>query len=86
MADNPDRPPLQNEGIVVAILNFFKSMTLTQVLILALAVIIAIPTYVLWRALNDESMLNTFLTRYEEFTNKTSCTLRIFILRGGGDT
>ena len=33
-----DQPPPQNEGMVVAILNFFKNMTLTQVLIIALLI------------------------------------------------
>ena len=33
-----------------------------------------------------ESLLNTFLSRFEEFTNdKISCTLRVASVRGGGD-
>ena len=82
-ADRPQQPP-PDRGL--SWLNWIASLTLTQVLIIALLVIIAIPTYILWRALNDASMLNTFLSRYEEFTNKTSCVLRVASLRGGGDT
>ena len=58
-------------------------MTLTHVLIIALLVAIAIPTYVLWRFLNDASMLNKWTSFYEELSNdKTSCTLRIASVRG----
>ena len=79
-------PPPDRVGQLGGLVNIVKSLSLTNVLIIALLVMLAVPTYILWRALNDESLLNTFLSRYEEFTSdKMSCTLRVASLRGGGD-
>jgi hypothetical protein len=81
----PPQPP-DHVGQVGGIVKIVQTITLTQVLIIALLVMIAIPTYILYRALNDESLLNTFLSRYEEFqSDKWPCTLRVASVRGGGD-
>jgi len=81
-------PPEQPDriGQVGGIVSIIQSMTLTHILILALLVALLAPTYVLWRAMNDQSMLNTFLSRYEEFADEHSpCILRVFSKRGSGD-
>jgi hypothetical protein len=58
-------------------------MTLTHVLIIALLICIAIPTYILYRFLNDASLLNKFTSFYEEIASEqTPCTLRIASQRG----
>jgi hypothetical protein len=90
MTETPPPPPAplqERVGLVGELVKIVQSITLTQVLTIALLVIIAIPAYVFWRAMNDASMLNKFLSRYEEVTSdKMSCTLRIVSLRGGDDT
>jgi hypothetical protein len=79
-------PPQDQVGTIAGLASIVKSLSLTNVLIIALLAMIAIPTYILYRALNDESMLNKFLSRYEEVTSdKVPCTLRIASVRGGGD-
>jgi hypothetical protein len=76
----------QQQGIFQTILHAVTSMTLTQVLILALLMAILIPSYLVWRALNDPAMLGRFLSSYEEVTSdKIPCILRIASLQGGGD-
>jgi len=81
-----DQPP-DRVGQVGGLVKIIQSLTLTQVLIIALLVAIAIPTYIGWRVINDESMLNKFTSRYEELSSEhMPCTLRVASVRGGGDT
>ena len=71
--------------MVGGLARILQSMTLTNVLILALLAMIAVPTYVLWRAMNDTALLDRFISRYEEIaSDKVACTLRIASQRGGG--
>jgi hypothetical protein len=81
----PQPPPAQdNLGVIGGLASIVKSLSLTNVLIIALLVVIGLPTYVLWRAMNDQSMLNKFLSYYEEIdSDKVSCTLRVASQRGG---
>ena len=70
-------------GQIGGVVNIIKGLSLTHVLIIALLVVIALPTYVLWRFVNDASLLNKFTSFYEEIANdKSSCTLRIASQRG----
>jgi hypothetical protein len=81
-----DQPP-DRVGQVGGLVKIVQSLTLTQVLVIALLVMIAIPTYIAWRVINDESMLTKFTSRYEELSSdKMPCTLRVASVRGGGDT
>ena len=69
--------------MVGELVNMVKGLSLTNVLIIALLILIAIPTYVLYRFMNDASLLNKFTSFYEELTNdKVSCVLRIASQRG----
>jgi hypothetical protein len=82
-----EQPPPDRVGQVGGLVKIVQSLTLTQVLIIALLVAIAIPTYIAWRVINDESMLTKFTSRYEELaSDKMPCTLRVASVRGGGDT
>lgn len=63
--------------------NIVKGLSLTNVLIIALLVAIAIPTFILYRFTTDASLLNKFTSFYEELANdKVGCTLRIASQRG----
>jgi hypothetical protein len=69
--------------MIGGIAKIIQSMTLTNVLILALIIIVLAPTFVLWRFMNDSSLLNKWTSFYEEVSSdKTPCTLRIASQRG----
>jgi hypothetical protein len=76
-------PPDNRVGVVGEIANIVKGLSLTNVLIIALLVALAVPTYILWRFLNDASLLNKFTSFYEErSSDKVGCILRIASQRG----
>ena len=80
-------PPPDRVGQIGGVVNIIKGLSLTHVLIIALLVAIAIPTYILWRFLNDASMLNKFTSFYEEISSdKSPCTVRIASQRGADPT
>jgi hypothetical protein len=82
-----EQPPPQQTGVVVAVLNAVKGMSLTNVLVILVLAVVLLPSYLMWRMLNDPAMLGRFLSSYEEVTSdKWPCTLRIASLRGAGDT
>jgi hypothetical protein len=63
-----------------------KGLTIANVLVIALLVIIAVPVYVIYRALNDEKIMDRLMSTYEEIGTKHSgCTLRHVQERGGPD-
>jgi hypothetical protein len=69
--------------MIATIADIIKGLSLTNVLIIALLVLIAVPSYILYRFLNDASLLNKFTSFYEELSNEnSSCTLRIASQRG----
>lgn len=77
----------QQQGVAVTLINAVKNLSLTNVLIILLLAIIVVPSYLIWRALNDPAMLGRFLSSYEEQTStQWPCVLRIASLRGAGDT
>ena len=84
----PQPPPEQRspEGIVAAVAHFAKGLTLTNVLSIAALAVVLVPSYLLWRLLNDELMLGRVLSSYTEIEDKSGCTIRIASLRGAGDT
>lgn len=84
MTRQPDPPPA--EGRWLGWLTAVKGLTITNVLVIAMLVIIAIPAYVIWKALHDEKLLDRFLSTYEELGNQQSgCTVRHVQARGGPD-
>jgi hypothetical protein len=79
-----EQPP---PGRVASLVDMVKGLSLANVLVIALLVMLAIPSYILYRLFNDQAMLGRVLSSYEEITSdKTPCTLRIASLRGAGDT
>jgi len=78
LSEEPSRVGAAGEAVKIV-----QSLTLTHVLIIALLVAIAIPSYIFYRTLNDASMLNKFMSYYEEvITPHMPCTLRIASQRG----
>jgi hypothetical protein len=74
------------DGKVSGWLTAIKGLTLTNVLVLALLAIIAAPVYVMYRALNDEKIMDRLMSTYEEMDSQQSgCALRHVKERGGPD-
>lgn len=82
----PQPPQQQQSGMVQTIIHAVKGLTLTQALVIVLLAAVLVPSYLLYRIINDPEMVGRFLSSYEEYTSdKTSCVLRIASLKGGGD-
>jgi hypothetical protein len=80
----PSLPPA--DGRFLGWLNAVKGLTVSNVLVIALLAIIAVPVYVIWRALNDEKIMDRLMSTYEEIGNQQSgCALRHVQERGGPD-
>jgi hypothetical protein len=63
---------------------WLKSLTFTNVAIIALIAMVAIPVYATYKLMTDPDMLNRFLSSYDEYTEvETGCTVRTVRLRGG---
>jgi hypothetical protein len=64
-------------------LNAIKGLTITNVLVIAMLVVVAIPAYVVWKALGDEELLDRFFSHYKEISaQNVNCTLREARYRG----
>lgn len=78
-------PPPPNAGWL-GWLNAIKGLTISNVVVIALLAIIAVPIYVIYRALDDEKLLDRFMSTYEELGNQQSgCVVRHVQERGGPD-
>jgi hypothetical protein len=66
--------------------NIVKGLSLQNVLVIALLVVIAVPTYVIYRALDNDALMDRFMSTYEEVSNQNvPCALRHVQARGGPD-
>ncbi len=76
-----ERPP---EGWIGMLLTSVKGLTLSNVLIIALLAIVALPVYAVYMLLNDPTVMDRFLSSYTEVTDtETDCTIRKARVRGG---
>jgi hypothetical protein len=79
-------PPDHRLGLVEGAANVVKGLSLQSVLIIALLAVIAVPVYVIYRALGDDSLMDRFMSTYEEISSQNvPCALRHVQLRGGPD-
>jgi len=58
---------------------------LTNALVIALLTLIAVPTYLAYKMLNDPAVMDRLLSSYKELPNGSGCTLREVKERGGPD-
>jgi hypothetical protein len=64
--------------------NVVKGLSLGNVLVIALLAVIAVPVYVIYRALGDDRLMDRFMSTYEEVSGQQAgCTLRHVKARGG---
>jgi hypothetical protein len=82
---NTQPPPLPpNDGRIVSWLNAVKGLTISNVLVIAMLIVVAVPTYLIYRVINDEKLLDKFLSHYDEISSQNvGCTLREASNRGG---
>ena len=76
-----EQPP---EGRGLAWLNAVKGLTVSNVVVIALLAVVAVPVYVIYRALGDEKLMDRLMSTYEEMNSQqVGCTLRHVQERGG---
>jgi len=78
-----DRPP--PEGMVQGLIRAAQGLTLSNVLVIALLAIIAVPVYVVYRALSDDKLLDRLMSTYEVIGSQQGCAVRHVQERGGPD-
>jgi hypothetical protein len=62
-------------GRVAGWVSIVKGLSLTNVLIIALIAMVAVPVYFVYRVLNDPVMLDRFMSFYGESVDESGCTL-----------
>lgn len=84
--DSPPEPqPSQAEvGKLSSWLNAVKGLTITNVAVIAMLVVVAIPAYFAYSAINNEELLDRFLSNYRELSSQNlPCSVREAKFRGG---
>jgi len=83
-------PPVQQqsvqvtEGRLLSWISAIKGLTFANVAVIGMLVVIAIPGYLVWRALNDQEILDRFLSNYRELSHQNvACAIREAKYRGG---
>jgi hypothetical protein len=60
-----------------------RALTLSNVLVIFLLLLMAVPVYIVYRALSDEALLDRFLSSYRVIGSEGGCTIRMVAERGG---
>jgi hypothetical protein len=75
MSQPSDPPP--TDGKFLGWLTAVKTLSVTNVLVIAMLAVIAVPVYFVYRTLNDEDLLDRFFSHYKELSSQAiGCTLR----------
>lgn len=72
-----------NAGWLAGAISAIKGLSWTNLLVIFALLLMLIPAYVVYRALNDEALLDRFLSSYREVPSTTGCTVRVVAERGG---
>jgi hypothetical protein len=85
VSDQPPPPPPDHKlGLVEGAANVVKGLSLNNVLTIALLAVIAVPVYVIYRALDDDKLMDRFLSTYKEVSSQNvGCAVRHVQARGG---
>lgn len=75
--------PPPSEGRLAALLGAVKNLTPANLLMLAGLLVIVVPVYVVYRALNDTSVMDRLMSSYQVIPNSSGCVLRTLKERGG---
>jgi hypothetical protein len=83
-APSPSPNPARNGGWFDRTLGAVKGLTFQNVAVMASLLMLAAPTYLAWRVLNDESLLNMVFSEYEELgVRMGDCAVRRATPKGG---
>ncbi len=82
----PDPKPPDDAGKYGWWLSAVKGLTITNAIVIMMLVVVSIPSYVIWRALNDEKIMDRLMSSYSELHTNTSCIVHEAQLRGGPAT
>jgi hypothetical protein len=80
-----DQPPPPQDGRVLGLIKAAQGLTFTNLLVLAGLAGIAIPVYVVYRALGDDALLDRLMSTYEVIDSYEGCLVRHVQERGGPD-
>lgn len=72
-----------NAGWLAGAISAIKGLSWTNLLVIFALLLMLIPAYVVYRALNDEQLLDRFLSSYREVPSKSGCIVRVVAERGG---
>lgn len=76
-----ERPPPDSK--VAWWLTAVKGLTLTNALVIVILMIVAIPAYLMYKAVNDAALLDRFMSSYEEISSQNvGCAMRKAKRRG----
>lgn len=79
MADNQNQPSERLAGW----LGLVKGLTFTNVAVIAMLGVIAVPLYAVYRVLNDPALMERWQSSYRELPSPSGCTIREVKMRGG---
>jgi hypothetical protein len=65
------------------VLGWLSGLTLNNVLVMALLALVAVPVYVVYKALGDDALLDRLMSTYEVIDTKQGCLVRHVQERGG---
>jgi hypothetical protein len=63
--------------------NVLKGLTLRNVAVLAAILALALPVWIIWKAVSDPALLDRFLSSYRVVRTEGGCTMRVVAERGG---
>lgn len=87
MTEQPPPPVQQPAGKLAGWLTAVKGLTISNAVVIILLVAVAIPAYFVYRALNDQAILDRFVSNYQEVHPPgTNCTIRMGHVWGGPRT
>jgi hypothetical protein len=79
------QPP--TDGRFLGWLNAVKGLTFANAAVIVMLVIVAVPTYLVYRTINDEKLLDRFMSHYREYSAQQSpCTVREARAQGGTES
>jgi hypothetical protein len=77
--------PPPTEGRALGLLTAVKGLTATNLLVLAGLAVIAVPVYVIYKAVGNEALLDRLMSTYEVLGSQAGCSVRHVQERGGPD-
>jgi hypothetical protein len=81
---NQNQPP--DSGRIAGLLTAVKGLTFTNVAVIAMLAIVGVPVFIVWKAMNDEALLDRFFSHYREFSSQNvPCAMRNARYRGGDE-